>query len=144
MADVPAAEVRIDPAGKRSLALIGKPAEPKLAGFDLDALFDAQRATLATVREVQMVLTGAMQAITEVQYGYLEQALTSAKARSSRARLAPPEVLMADLKGAAESARAITREILDVTADAQKRLAELLAGHLRRCLGRNGTSSPAT
>jgi len=44
--------------------------ELKLPKFDLNAVFAAQQANLATVREAQMVLTGAIQAITEVHYGY--------------------------------------------------------------------------
>ena len=54
--------------------------EFKLPKFDLDALFASQAANLATVREAQMVLTGAAQAITEVQYGYIDQALAETKA----------------------------------------------------------------
>ena len=48
--------------------------EFELPKLDLDALFAAQQTNLAAVRETQIVLTAAVQAITEVQYGYIDQA----------------------------------------------------------------------
>src|SRR4051812_8873039 len=68
-------------------ATVSFPTELKLPKLDLDALFTTQQANLATVREAQMVLTGAVQAITEVQYGYLDQALNEAKATLARREL---------------------------------------------------------
>jgi hypothetical protein len=95
--------------------------ELKLPKLDLDALFAAQQANLAAVREAQMVLTGAVQAITEVQYGYLDQALTDAKTAFASKELPKAETV----KAAGEKFVAVAKEITDLTVAAQKRVYEL-------------------
>jgi hypothetical protein len=95
--------------------------ELKLPKLDLDALFTTQQANLATVREAQMVLTGAVQAITEVQYGYLDQALNEAKAMLARRELPKAETVRA----AGEKFVAVAKEITDLTIATQKRIFEL-------------------
>jgi hypothetical protein len=95
--------------------------ELKLPKLDLDALFTAQQANLAAVREAQMVLTGAVQAITEVQYGYLDQALTDAKTAFASKELPKAETV----KAAGEKFVAVAKEITDLTVAAQKRVYEL-------------------
>ena len=72
--------------------------EPKLPKLDLEALFAAQRANLATAQEAQTVLVDAAQAIAKVQYGYVEQAATEARAALSRKELAKPEAVLAEVK----------------------------------------------
>ena len=95
--------------------------ELKLPEFDLNAVFAAQQANLATVREAQMVLTGAIQAITEVQYGYLDQALADAKIAFARQELPKAETV----KAAGEKLVAVAKEIADLTMASQKRVYEL-------------------
>ena len=95
--------------------------EFKLPKFDLDALFGAQAANLATVREAQMVLAGAAQAITEVQYGYIDQALADTKAAFAAKQLPKVETV----KAAGEKFVAVAKEIMDLTTAAQKRVYEL-------------------
>ena len=96
--------------------------ELKLPKLDLEALFTTQQANLAMVREAQMVLTGAVQAITEVQYGYLDQALNEAKAVFASRELPKAETV----KAAGERFVAVAKEITDLTIAAQKRVLELL------------------
>jgi hypothetical protein len=96
--------------------------ELKLPKLDLEALFTTQQANLATVREAQMVLTGAVQAITEVQYGYLDQALNGAKAVFASRELPKAETV----KAAGERFVAVAKEVTDLTITAQKRVLELL------------------
>ena len=95
--------------------------ELKLPKFDLDAVFARPAANLATVREAQMVLTGAIQAITEVQYGYLDQALADAKTAFARQELPKAETV----KAAGEKFVAVAKEIADLTMASQKRVYEL-------------------
>jgi len=95
--------------------------EFKFPTFDLDALFASQAANLATVREAQMVLTGAAQAITEVQYGYIDQALADTKAAFAAKQLPKVETV----KAAGEKFVAVAKEIMDLTTTAQKRVYEL-------------------
>jgi hypothetical protein len=96
--------------------------ELKFPKLDLEALFTTQQANLAMVREAQMVLTGAVQAITEVQYGYLDQALNEAKAVFASRELPKAETV----KAAGERFVAVAKEITDLTIAAQKRVLELL------------------
>ena len=62
--------------------------EFKLPKLDLDTLFASQTANLAAVHEAQNVLTGAVQAIAKVQYGYVEQAVVEVLAIGGERRLA--------------------------------------------------------
>jgi hypothetical protein len=96
--------------------------ELKFPKLDLEALFTTQQANLAMVREAQMVLTGAVQAITEVQYGYLDQTLNEAKAVFASRELPKAETV----KAAGERFVAVAKEITDLTIAAQKRVLELL------------------
>ena len=95
--------------------------ELKMPKFDLDGLFSLQQANLATVREAQMVLTGAMQAITEVQYGYVDQALNDAKTAFVSKALPKAETV----KAAGEKFVSVAKEVVDLTVAAQKRVYEL-------------------
>jgi hypothetical protein len=100
--------------------------EPKLPKLDLEALFAAQRANLGTAQEAQTVLTDAAQAIARVQYGYVEQAATGAKAALAGKELPKPETALANVKSGVETAVAVAEEVVDLAVGAQKRVVELL------------------
>ena len=100
--------------------------EFKLPKFDLDALFATQTANLAAVHEVQNVLADAVQAIAKVQYGYVEQAVTEAKAALATKELPKPEAMLANAKAGFAKTTAVTKEVLDFAVGAQKRAYEVL------------------
>lgn len=97
--------------------------EFKLPKLDLDALFAVQKANLAAVQEAQSVLLGAAEAIAKVQHGYAEQVVAELKATLESKELPRPESLQA----AGEQAIAVTKEVVDLTITANKRVAELLS-----------------
>jgi hypothetical protein len=99
--------------------------ELKLPKIDLDALFTAQKTSLGVVHEAQTILIGAVQAIAKVQYDYVEQALTDAKAAFGRKELPKPELMLADIKVSADKAVAVTKEVVDLAVAAQRRVGEL-------------------
>src|SRR3954447_11109750 len=98
----------------------------KLPAFDLDALFATQTATLAAAQEVQNVLAGAAQAIAKVQYGYVEQAVTEAKAALATKELPKPEAVLGNVKARVEKTVAVAKEVVDLAVGAQKRACEVL------------------
>ena len=100
--------------------------EPKLPKIDLDALFGAQKANLATAHEAETVLLDTAQAIAKAQRGYLEQAVADAKATAIGGS-APksPEAVVARLKTAAERTIATTKEVVDLAVAAQRQVIEL-------------------
>jgi hypothetical protein len=100
--------------------------ELKLPKLDLEALFTTQQANLAMVREAQMVLTGAVQAITEVQYGYLDQALNEAKAVFASRELPKAETVLANTKAGVEKTVAVAKEVVDLAVAAQQRAYKVL------------------
>jgi hypothetical protein len=101
--------------------------EPTFPKLDLDALFGAQKANLAVAHEAQRVLVDAAQAIAKVQHGYLEQAVAEAKAALGSQELRKPEAVLAEVKAAAGKTVAVTKEVVDLAAAAQRRVAELVA-----------------
>ena len=100
--------------------------EFKLPKFDLDALFATQTANLAAVHEAQRVLTGAAQAIANVQYGYVEQLVADAKAALATKELPKPETVLANAKAGVEKTVAVAKEVVDLAITAQKRAYEVL------------------
>src|SRR3954453_8384574 len=98
----------------------------KLPTFDLDVLFATQQANLAAVHEVQNVLADAVQAIAKVQYGYVEQAVTEAKAALATKELPKPEAVLANAKAGFEKTTAVAKEVVDLAVGAQKRAYEIL------------------
>src|SRR4051794_32556256 len=98
----------------------------KLPTFDLDALFATQTANLAAVHEVQNVLADAVQAIAKVQYGYVEQAVTEAKAALATKELPKPEAVLGNVKARVEKTVAVAKEVVDLAVGAQKRAYEVL------------------
>lgn len=104
-----------------SLPAVRRLPELKLAKPDLDRLLTTQQASLAIVREAQMVLTGAAQAIAEVQYGYIDQALNDARTVLASKELPSAEVV----KAVGERFVAVAKEVVDLTIAAQKRILEL-------------------
>ena len=100
--------------------------EFKLPKFDLDALFATQTANLAAVHEAQRVLTGAAQAIANVQYGYVEQLVADAKAALATKELPKPETVLANAKAGIEKTVAVAKEVVDLAITAQQRAYEVL------------------
>jgi hypothetical protein len=98
----------------------------KLPTFDLDALFATRTANLAAMQEVQNVLAGAAQAIAKVQYGYVEQAVTEAKAALATKELPKPEAVLGNVKARVEKTVAVAKEVADLAVGAQKRAYEVL------------------
>jgi hypothetical protein len=100
--------------------------EPKLPKLDLEALFAAQWANLDTAQKAQTVLADAAQVIAKVQYGYVEQAATKAKAALTAKELPKPEAVLANAKSSFEQTVAVAKEVVDLAVGAQKRVVELL------------------
>src|SRR3954454_13662144 len=98
----------------------------KLPTFDLDALFAARTANLAAVQEGQNVLAGAAQTIAKVQYGYVEQVVTEAKAALATQELPKPEAVLGNVKARVEKATAVAKEVADLAVGARKRAYEVL------------------
>ena len=105
--------------------------EPKLPKIDLDALFGAQKANLATAHEAESVLLGTAQAIAKAQHGYLEQAVADARAVIGGTAAKGPEAVAAQLKAAAERTAAATREVVDLAVAAQRQVVELFTRRTR-------------
>lgn len=105
--------------------------ELKLPRLDLETLFARQKANLASAQEAQSVLVDALQAIARVQHGYVERTLVEARAALARKELTKPEIVLADAKTAAEKAVAVTKEVLDLAAAAQRRVSELATQRAR-------------
>jgi hypothetical protein len=99
--------------------------ELKLPKFDLDALFAVQKANLATTHEAQAVLVDAFQAIAKVQQGRVEQAVAEAKAVLEGKKLSDAQAVLAEVKAAVEKNVATTKEVVELTLAAQRRVVEL-------------------
>jgi ligand-binding sensor domain-containing protein len=100
--------------------------ELKLANLDLDALFTVHKANLAALHEAQSVLVEAAQAVVKVQYDYLTQAVTEAKAMLGSKELSHPDAVLGKVRTAAEKTVATTKEVIDLGVAAQRRVAELV------------------
>ncbi len=120
-----------------------KRVEPKFPKLDLDALFGAQKANLAVAHEAQRVLVDAAQAIARLQHGYLEQAVAEAKTALASKELRKPEAMLAEVRAAAEQAVAVTKEVVDLAAAAQRRVAELVAQRTAANLAQLNTRAAA-
>ena len=64
--------------------------------------------------------------IAKVQYGYVEQAATKAKAALTAKELPKPEAVLANAKSSFEQTVAVAKEVVDLAVGAQKRVGELL------------------
>jgi hypothetical protein len=93
----------------------------KFPKFDLDSLFATQTANLAAVHEAQRVVTDAAQAIAKVQYAYVEQTVTEAKAAMAVKELPKPEAMLANAKTGAEKTIATAKEVVGLAVAAQQR-----------------------
>lgn len=100
--------------------------EFKLAKFDLDALFIAQKANLAVVQEVQSVLVDAAQAVARIHYGWFTEVMASGGRALSTEKPAKPEDLVADLQTRAEKAMGVAKESVGLVTAAQQRVTELV------------------
>jgi hypothetical protein len=94
--------------------------EIKLATFDLDALFARQKASLATLHEVQNVLVETAQAIARAQYGWFEESLAGARTALSWKEPRMPETALA------AKALAVTKQSIELAVAAQRRIGALL------------------
>jgi hypothetical protein len=111
---------------KSNVLTFAKP-ELRLPKFDLEILFAAQTANLAAVHEAQRVLTDAVQAIAKVQYAYLEQTVTEAKAVLAVKDLPKPEAVLTNAKAGVEKAVATGKEVFDLAVAAQQRVYAVLS-----------------
>jgi len=100
--------------------------EIKLLTFDLDALLARQKANLAILHEVQNVLVETAQAIVRAQYGWFEESLAGAQTVLSRKEAPTPEATLAESRVVAERAFAVTKQSMELTATAQRRIGTLL------------------
>jgi hypothetical protein len=117
---------------KTSAASSSPTPEPKLPKIDLDALFGAQKANLATAHEAETILLDTAQAIAKAQHGYLEQAVADARAAVIGGTAAKgPEAVAAQLKATAERTVAATKEVVDLAVAAQRRVVELFTRRTR-------------
>ena len=108
--------------------------EPKLPKIDLDAVFGAQKANLATAHEAESILLGAAQAIAKVQHGHLKASVAAARAAMGRKQPAQPEAVRAEVKAAVERIGATTKQVVDfaaVAVAAQRRAVELVTRRTR-------------
>jgi hypothetical protein len=105
--------------------------EPKLPKLDLDALLAAQRADLAAAQEAQAALVDAAQAIAKVQHGHLEASLAAVRAALGRKQPAQPEVVLSEVKAAAERTAATAQRVVELAAGAQRRVVELASQRTR-------------
>ena len=101
--------------------------ELKLPKFDLDALFALQNANLAVVHEAQNVLVEAVQAVVKSQAGYVEELVAGAQGALAAKEPKQPEAVLADVKAAAEKAVALSKQNVDLSLVAQRRVADLVA-----------------
>ena len=81
-----------------------KAPELKLPKLDLDAVFALQAANLAAAHEVQTIVLEAVQAIAEVQLGWVEENVEVLKSALSTKEPKQPQALRADVKTVAEKA----------------------------------------
>ena len=127
MAKAPAGVTVTSPQREPSLALVlDKPQALDLPKFDLDAFFILHKGNLAVVHEAQAVLADAIHEIARVQYGYVEQVLADTRAALSGNELTEPAAALANAKAVVEQSASVTKEVLGLTLDAQKRIRELL------------------
>ena len=94
--------------------------------FDLDAFFILHKGNLAVVHEAQAVLADAIHEIARVQYGYVERVLADTRAALSGNEPTEPAAALANAKAVVEQSASVTKEVLGLTLDAQKRIRELL------------------
>ncbi len=101
--------------------------ELKLPKIDLGALFDLQKANLATVQEAQSVLVDTAQAAVKAQYGYVQDVVTGTQSALSSNEERTPEAVLVEIKVAAEKAPVLAKQIVGLGVAAQRRVVELLA-----------------
>lgn len=101
--------------------------EFKLPKFDLEALLGLQKSNLAVVQEAQTVLVDAFQAIARLQYGYAQELAANAKAALSAKQPSEPKAALAEVQAAAGKAVEVTKQGVDLSVAAQKRVVELVS-----------------
>lgn len=99
--------------------------ELKLPKIDLDAVIAVQKQNLATVQEAQNVLVDATQAVVRLQRGYAEETVAGAQSALKAREPKKPQVAIEEFKAAAEKAVAVTKQGVDITVAAQRRVVEL-------------------
>jgi hypothetical protein len=98
----------------------------KLPKIDLDTLFAVQKANLAVIHEAQNVLVDAAQAIVRKQHGFVAELVEKAKAASTNKAQKKPEQVLAEVQAATEKALSVSKENVDLSFGAQRRVADLV------------------
>lgn len=101
--------------------------ELKLPKFDLNALLALQTANLVAVHEAQNVVLEAVQAVVKSQAGYAEELVAEAKGALTTKEPKQAEAMLADVKAAAEKAVALSKQNVDLSLAAQRKVADLVA-----------------
>lgn len=101
--------------------------ELKLPKFDLNALLALQTANLVAVHEAQNVVLEAIQAVVKSQAGYAEELVAEAKGALTTKEPKQAEAMLADVKAAAEKAVALSKQNVDLSLAAQRKVADLVA-----------------
>jgi hypothetical protein len=104
-----------------------KAPEFKLPKFDVDAVFALQTANLAAAHEVQSIVLEAMQAISKIHHGWVQESVTGVQALMTGKQGKEPQAMLADVKSVTEKAVAAGKQGMDLGVAAQQRVAELVA-----------------
>ncbi len=105
--------------------------DSKLPKVYFDALLAAQRENLATVHEAQSVIVDAAQAVVRLQHGWVEESIAGTQTTLRTREPKQPEAAVAEAKAVAAKAAAVTKQGLDVTLAAQRRVVELFGQRAR-------------
>ncbi len=97
----------------------------KLPKIDLEAVFALQKANLAVVHEVQLVLVDAAQSIVKAQADYAADLVARARGGFDAKAPRKPEAVLAEVKAAAEKAVAVGKHNVDLGFAAQRRVVDL-------------------
>ena len=101
--------------------------ELKLPKFDLNALLALQTANLVAVHEAQNVVLEAIQAVVKSQAGYAEELVAEAKGALTTKEPKQAEAMLAAVQPAAEKAVALSKQNVDLSLAAQRKVADLVA-----------------
>lgn len=100
--------------------------EVKFPKINLDALFALQKANLAVAHEAQAVLVEAAQGIVRAQHDYAVDLIERARTVLTSKEAKKPELVLADVKAAAEKAVTVGKQNVDLSLVAQRRVADLV------------------
>jgi hypothetical protein len=132
MAKAPDAHAESFSASEPTLTLVPTkhPAMP-LPAFDLDAYFILHKGNLAVIHEAQAMLADAIHSIARAQFGYVEQVVAEGKAVLANQDLVRPAAAIANAQITIERTVAVTKQVLSLATDAQRRVGELISRRAR-------------